>query len=449
MPKVSVIVPCLNMRQYITNCLDSITNQTLEEIEILVVDAGSTDGTLDILNMFTQTDERIRLIYSKKKSYGYQVNLGIRQAAGQYIAIVDADDRIDADMYEVLYKQAVCSDADYVKGAAKSFYTISDDFIYYMPLMQFPRTEYRNGIIEVIPAERTDLLTRDNFLWYGIFKQELMKDILLHESPGAAFQDLGGLLQTQMRARKAIYLKEAFYEYRQDNAASSTYNPKGFQFVWEEYTWAEQFIVNASDDWRAAFYRKLFLHTLSIGYTMTATGSVWENSQEYLHLIREKLRSKLIEGILKKEYFSRDEWENLQLLLKNENEVYDKFLKEQLGRRQQFIKIKETARNKEIVIFGCGNVGIFVYAQIRKHGLGRVAVFCDNQLEKHGLVYDKVLVLSPEEAAKRHADACFVITSGKDFEDMEKQLLFMKIHKSQICIYTGGMDMRLFGASLI
>lgn len=272
--KVSVIVPCLNMRKYIEDCLESIVNQTLTDLEIMVIDAGSTDGTLEILNKFMKRDGRIYLMHSEKKSYGYQVNLGIQHASGQYVAIVDADDRIAPDMYEVLYEKAVCSGADYVKGTAKGFYTISDDLTYYMPLMQFPRREYQNGLIEVIPAERTDLLTRDNFLWYGIFEHKFMKNISLHESPGAAFQDLGGLLQTQMRARKAVYLEEAFYEYRQDNVTSSTYNPKGFQFVWEEYTWAEQFITNASDNWKTAFYRKLFLHTSSIYTTMTATGQV-------------------------------------------------------------------------------------------------------------------------------------------------------------------------------
>lgn len=449
MPKVSVVVPCLNMRKYIEDCLESIVNQTLREIEVLVIDAGSADGTLDILNQFMQKDERIRLIQSAKKSYGYQVNLGIRQAAGQYIAIVDADDRIASDMYEVLYENAVRSGADYVKGTAKSFYTISDNLTYYMPLMQFPRSEYRNGIVEVIPAERVDLLTRDNFLWYGIFNQKFMKSVLLHESPGAAFQDLGGLLQTQMRARKAVYLEDAFYEYRQDNAASSARSTKGFQFVWEEYAWAEQFIVNASTDWKAAFYRKLFLHTLSIYATMAAVGIVWENSREYIHLIREKLRSKLTEGILKKNHFSKDERENLQLLMETENGLYDKFQGQHLCRQRQLINIRATAADKEIVIFGYGNIGIFVYAQIQKHGLGRVAAFCDNQLEKQGLLYDKVSVLAPMEAAGLYPDACFVITSSRGFDDMEKQLMSMKIPQSRICAYTGGMDMRLFGASLV
>jgi len=436
------------MIKYIEDCLESIVGQTLKELEILVVDAGSLDGTLDILDKYVKTDKRIRLIHSEKKSYGYQVNLGIRQASGEYIAIVDADDRIASDMYEVLYGHAVRSGADYVKGTAKSFYTLSDGFTYYMPLMQFPRTEYRDGIIEVVPAKRTDLLTRDNFLWYGIFKQELMKNVLFHESPGAAFQDLGGLVQTQMKARKAVYLERAFYEYRQDNAASSGRNPKGFQFVWEEYDWAEQFIVNASDEWKAAFYRKLFLHTLSIYYTMAAAGTVWEDSGEYIRLIKEKLGGKLAIGVLGKNDFSQEEWENLQLLTGGGDGLYDKFRGSFLRMQGQLVDIMTTAHGREIVIFGYGNIGIFVYAQIKKHGLGKLAAFCDNQGEKQGLMYDKVSVLSPVEAAGLYPEACFVITSGRYFDDMEGQLIALGIRQDQIRAYTAGMDMRLFGISL-
>lgn len=447
MAKVSVVVPCLNMRQYIGACLESITAQTLKDIEILVVDAGSSDGTLEILDGLMKKDKRISLVCSSQKSYGHQVNLGIRHAAGRYIAIVDADDKITPGMYETLYGNAVRSGADYVKGTAKSFYTISDDFTYYMPLGQFSGAEYRNGIIEVVPAGMPELLTRDNFLWYGIFRREFMKDILLHESPGAAFQDLGGLLQTQMQARKAVYLKDAFYEYRQDNAAASARNPHGFRFVWEEYTWAERFITGACDGWKAAFYRKLFLHTMSVYSTMAAGGTFWEGSREYIRLIAGRLRERLTDGLLCRESFSGEEWDKLRMFMENDGGLYDIFAEQHSCRRRQLINISKTAENRNIVIFGYGNLGIFVYAQIKRHGLGRVAAFCDNQREKQGLLFDGIAVLSPEQAAERYCNGCFVVAGGRWSGDMSEQLTALGVPRKQICAYTAGMEMRLFGMS--
>ena len=87
MPKVSVIIPCLNMSKYISQCLDTIIHQTLTNIEILLIDAGSTDGTIEILNAYAKKDSRFYIFSSDKKSYGYQVNIEISNATGDYISI--------------------------------------------------------------------------------------------------------------------------------------------------------------------------------------------------------------------------------------------------------------------------------------------------------------------------------------------------------------------------
>ena len=94
MIKVSVIMPCLNMEKYIEQSIKSVINQTLKDIEIIVVDAGSTDKTLDIIERYKSQDERIKLIHSDKKSYGYQMNLAINKAQGEFIGIVETDDYV-------------------------------------------------------------------------------------------------------------------------------------------------------------------------------------------------------------------------------------------------------------------------------------------------------------------------------------------------------------------
>ncbi len=88
-PKVTVIMPSLNVVNYIEECLQSVINQTMEALEILCIDAGSTDGTLEILEKYAESDSRIKLLHSEKRSYGYQVNMGIKLAKGKYVAISD------------------------------------------------------------------------------------------------------------------------------------------------------------------------------------------------------------------------------------------------------------------------------------------------------------------------------------------------------------------------
>jgi len=99
MPLVSIIMPSLNVVSYIEECLQSAINQTLKDIEIICIDAGSTDGTREVITKYLLTDKRIRLIDSTVKSYGYQVNLGIHEARGEYIGILETDDYVDCEMY--------------------------------------------------------------------------------------------------------------------------------------------------------------------------------------------------------------------------------------------------------------------------------------------------------------------------------------------------------------
>ena len=100
-PLVTVIMPSLNVSRYIRTCMDSVVGQSLHDLEILCIDAGSIDGTLEILKEYAQSDNRIQVLQSDVKSYGKQINMGIEQARGKYIAVVETDDYIDLHMYDI------------------------------------------------------------------------------------------------------------------------------------------------------------------------------------------------------------------------------------------------------------------------------------------------------------------------------------------------------------
>lgn len=108
-------MPSYNVGIYIGECIESVVSQTLKDIEIICVDAGSTDGTLEILEEYAAKDERIRLLHSDMKSYGHQMNMGLASACGEYIGIVETDDFIAPDMYEELYRLTDCGKNRYRK----------------------------------------------------------------------------------------------------------------------------------------------------------------------------------------------------------------------------------------------------------------------------------------------------------------------------------------------
>ena len=114
-PAISVILPSYNVKNYVKQCIESVKNQTFTDIEIICVDAGSEDGTLDVLKEYAQEDDRINVYLSNKKSYGSQVNQGISLAKGDYISIVETDDYIKEDMLESLYELTQYAYVDIVK----------------------------------------------------------------------------------------------------------------------------------------------------------------------------------------------------------------------------------------------------------------------------------------------------------------------------------------------
>ena len=117
MPKVSVIIPVFNTEKYLRKCLNSVCNQTLQDIEIICINDCSTDGSLEILREYARKDNRIKLIELLENCGAAKArNIGIDIAHGEYIGFVDSDDFVDLDFYEKLYKKAVETGADAVKG---------------------------------------------------------------------------------------------------------------------------------------------------------------------------------------------------------------------------------------------------------------------------------------------------------------------------------------------
>ncbi len=111
-PKVSVIIPVYNTEKYLFKCLMSVVQQTLKEIEIIIVNDGSTDNSNKIIKNFADNDSRIKVIKQKNQKQGAARNSGIKAAIGEYIGFIDSDDYIDPDFFEKLYLEASKNDAD-------------------------------------------------------------------------------------------------------------------------------------------------------------------------------------------------------------------------------------------------------------------------------------------------------------------------------------------------
>ena len=117
--KVSVIVPIYNAEMYIDKCIQSIINQTLRDIEIILVDDGSTDRSFEISNKYAKKDERIKIIKQKNKGVGAARNYGVSIATGKFITFIDSDDFVEIDMLEILYNAAINNNCDIIFSGIK------------------------------------------------------------------------------------------------------------------------------------------------------------------------------------------------------------------------------------------------------------------------------------------------------------------------------------------
>ena len=121
--KVSVLVPIYNVERYLRECLRTLERQTLQEMEFICVNDGSTDQSLDILQRFARRDKRFKVIDKENSGYGDSMNLALTQACGEYVGIVEPDDYVELDTFADLYYLAVKERADVVRA---NYYQFSE-----------------------------------------------------------------------------------------------------------------------------------------------------------------------------------------------------------------------------------------------------------------------------------------------------------------------------------
>ena len=238
MAKISVIVPVYNVEKYLTECIESICSQSLEDLEIICVNDGSTDNSLDILNDFAKQDKRIIVINKANSGYGHTINMGLNAATGEYIGIIESDDFADKNMFEDLYKLAKDNDADIAKG----------DWFNYWSKNKFARKNNRISsakAFQLTNSKKDKSLLRINpSVWSAVYKREFLNkyNIRFLETPGASYQDLAFSFKVFAMAERVILTDKAYLYYRQDNMNSSVKSKTKVYCVCDEYDEIDRFL---------------------------------------------------------------------------------------------------------------------------------------------------------------------------------------------------------------
>lgn len=428
--KVSVLIYVLNDQSHIEKCVRSVMDQSLQDIEILIIDGGSTDRTPEIIEQLRQEDGRIRIIQSDS-GVGHQFNTGLRDAKGKYIGICESDDYLLPDMYTRQYEIAVKYDLDVLKanvlrfcedekGEEYSFpFTLSADHTIYNRLL-YPQEDSRFLKLGV------------NGFWSGLYKREFLEEnaLQMNETKGASYQDITFSFLTELYAVRAYVMSEAFYCYRMDNPNSSVNNPRKSSLLNTEYDLLKEQLQE----------RGVWEQNKEIYWSWRTSGYLWfyDNMSDTM---REEFLPVLYQNMIDQAGVEACAGTELDLkerelchAAKGSFEDFKCFMsqKEQAWSQTQ-ARLEALGGAVDTIIFGTGNLGLLVKCYLERIG-SPAAAGIDNAAWKWNTVLSGLKILPPEEAVETYPDAVYIIANVNHGQEMSKQLRQLGVKGDNVII---------------
>lgn len=281
---ISIILPVYNAEKYLSRCLDSLINQTYTNLEIICVDDGSTDNSLNLLKDYQNKDNRIKVIHQNNAGPGITRNNGLSVAAGDYIIFIDADDYTNREMFNFMLQKQINFDADICCCNVAWIYEDKQENC--IPVI-------KDGLISNDLAMK--FIGDDSFsscLWNKLFKKELLSGFKL--IPRFNADDYDACVRLISKAKKIYYTGQVLYFYFKGNPDSITLN------CLKEKTTKDTFYVNK----KCLYYleKKQFLSALPMARKKVFIASVLLIISIYIHDKEQYNRISLlkIRSVLKK-----------------------------------------------------------------------------------------------------------------------------------------------------
>lgn len=250
-PLVSVLVPICNVEKYLDECLESARTQTLKDIEVICINDGSTDGSLDIIKSFMERDSRFRVIDKPNSGYGDSMNKGLEAARGTYISILESDDFLEPEALEYMSRRCEEEALDFLKCNFWLYWSnpgserLNRHDVYFSaisPTMELMGPHRPVDVPEIFWAKAS--------IWSTLYRRSFLEEngIRFLPTPGASFQDTSFSFKVFACAKRAAYSSRAFLHYRQDNEKSSVNNPGKVYCVCDEHEEIKRFLEEDRPD---------------------------------------------------------------------------------------------------------------------------------------------------------------------------------------------------------
>lgn len=216
-PKVSFIVPVYNVENYIEECLGSLVNQSLEDIEIICVNDGSTDGSLLILEKYANMDDRIKIFTQENVGQGKARNFGFKEANGEYIAFVDSDDWVELEMAEKLYNNARYNNSDLVLFDSME---IGENDHNLRKYFNNPITNDPNHFVFDYTFKKKLVMNHFFVIWSKLYKKTFLEENNIKFEQFFLFEDVYHHVKSMIMAKNISYCPFVYYNYRKEGQSS-------------------------------------------------------------------------------------------------------------------------------------------------------------------------------------------------------------------------------------
>ena len=375
MAKVSIIIPTYNVEMYLVECMESVIHQTLKDIEIICINDGSTDGSLEILKSYAQKDDRIVLVDKENGGYGIAMNIGLEKATGEYIGIVEPDDFVKLDMYESLYQIAKDNDLDFVKADFYRFKRTDEDDMNMVYNRLSKNPEDYNKVFN--PSEDTEAIRYIMNTWSGIYKKEFIEKhhIRHNETPGASFQDNGFWFQTFIFATRAMIVDKPYYMNRRDNPNSSVHNREKVYCMNIEYDHIREILMEHPVLWER--FKGMYWYKKYNNYI----GTIRRIGMEYRREFVERFSAEFKRGLEKKELdpsvFSVAAWKKIQVVAAEPDTFYKVWVVAGVTERKLNKKIMQLERKNQKL-----SNELAMIKSSKSYRIGRILLFIPRKLKE-------------------------------------------------------------------
>lgn len=388
--KVSVVIPVYNVDLYLRTCLDSIVHQSLEEIEIICIDDGSTDDSCAILEEYAKKDSRFHIITLEHQGVSEARNTGIKRVTGEYIYFQDSDDWLDEQALERLYHVSKEKDLDvlYFSSQQHDEFNFQDDLGYFTRIESHEKAVWKGlDLLEFCMQTNTYYPN----IWCQFYKTSFIFEEQMKFVHDSVYDDCAFSFEIILKAKRAYAIADSFYHYRLRS---------------------NSIVTSRATHHNVESYLTVWMNSLLVVKSLKLSPKPLSIARDYLDYLR-----KLAYQEYRKVYDNHQRDFN-DLFYQLERIYFGESFQEETN---SVAFLQQRSDYPELCFFGAGEECIRMLHFFKDNQLLFPVAICDNAKSKQGTTLEGVPVMSFPEACEKYPNMRVIVTSIRVYHPLKAQ----------------------------